>query len=55
MYRDFPRKVDINSPNLISSQTKACGVEILQMEVISFVEFAATSNGSSHNLVRFVV
>lgn len=24
---------------------------ILQMEVISFVEFAATSNGSAHNLV----
>ena len=33
------------------SQSKPSGIEILQMEIISFVEFAATCNGSVHNLV----
>ncbi|KAJ8762560.1 hypothetical protein K2173_007999 [Erythroxylum novogranatense] len=32
------------------SQTKSGCMEILQMEVISFLEFAATCNGSVHNL-----
>ncbi|KAK9271394.1 hypothetical protein L1049_026984 [Liquidambar formosana] len=36
--------------NWANSQAKASGVEIIQMEVISFVEFAATFNGSTHNL-----
>jgi hypothetical protein len=34
-----------------NSQVKSSGVEILQMEVISFIEYVATSNGSTHNLV----
>lgn len=33
------------------SQVKSTEVEILQMEVISFVEFAATLDGNAHNLV----
>lgn len=33
------------------SQVKPTEVEILQMEVISFVEFAATLDGNAHNLV----
>lgn len=37
--------------NWANCQAKASGVEIIQMEVISFVEFAATFNGSTHNLV----
>lgn len=37
--------------NISNSHIKSGGVEILQMEVISFVEFAATSVGSVHNLV----
>ncbi|KAF7830030.1 BEACH domain-containing protein B isoform X1 [Senna tora] len=37
----------------ISSVAKVGGVNSLQMEVISFLEFAATSNGNAHNLVGF--
>lgn len=33
------------------SHLKPTEVEILQMEVISFVEFAATLDGNAHNLV----
>ena len=32
-------------------QLKYGGIEIIQIEAISFVELAATSNGSVHNLV----
>ena len=32
-------------------QLKFGGIEIIQIEAISFVELAATSNGSVHNLV----
>ncbi|XP_059637635.1 BEACH domain-containing protein B [Cornus florida] len=38
------------SSSCINSQVNASGVEGLQIEVISFVELAATLNGSSHNL-----
>ncbi|KAK4276908.1 hypothetical protein QN277_015003 [Acacia crassicarpa] len=34
----------------VSSTSKECRVHSLQMEVMSFLEFAATSNGNSHNL-----
>lgn len=37
--------------NSTNSQIRSSGIEVLQMEVISFVEFAATSIGSVHNLV----
>ncbi|KAH7567643.1 hypothetical protein JRO89_XS07G0111300 [Xanthoceras sorbifolium] len=37
--------------NSTNSHIKSSGVEVLQTEVISFVEFAATSIGSVHNLV----
>ncbi|XP_024170395.1 BEACH domain-containing protein B isoform X2 [Rosa chinensis] len=33
----------------IISQARVCGIEVLQMDVISFLEFAATSNGSPDN------
>lgn len=50
----FTGKLEINSPSRsIKRQTKISSIEILQMEVISFVEFAATCNGSVHNLVGF--
>lgn len=41
---------EIYASNYTDCQGKAVGVEILQMEVISFVEFAATFSGSAHNL-----
>ncbi|RVW65597.1 BEACH domain-containing protein B [Vitis vinifera] len=44
---------EIYASNYTDCQGKAVGVEILQMEVISFVEFAATFSGSAHNLVVF--
>lgn len=37
-----------------NTRVKTSVVEILQMEVISFVELAATSNGSVHNVVCFL-
>lgn len=54
MSKVFPGKHDMSSaPNIsnTNSQSKTNGVEILQTEVISFVEFVATSVESSHNLV----
>lgn len=33
---------------------KASGAQLLQMDLISFVELAATSNGSAHNLVNSI-
>lgn len=39
-----------SSSNCSSSQVRASEVETLQLEVLSFVEFAATSNGSAHNV-----
>ena len=51
-YEGSPRKPEIYATSSsTNSQVKSSGVEILQMEVISFVVFAATSNGSAHNLV----
>lgn len=44
-----PRNFD-STTNCGDNQVKASVVEILQMEVISFVEFAATFSGSAHNL-----
>ncbi|XP_065880379.1 BEACH domain-containing protein B isoform X2 [Euphorbia lathyris] len=38
------------SSSCANGQTKASGTEILQMEIISFVEFAATCDGSVHNM-----
>ncbi|EXB79620.1 BEACH domain-containing protein lvsC [Morus notabilis] len=50
-YYESPREREAySSSNTVDNQAKIHGVEILQMEVISFVEFAATSNGSAHNL-----
>lgn len=47
-----PRKPEIYATSSSTdSQVKSVGVETLQMEIISFLEFAATSNGSAHNLV----
>lgn len=47
-----PRKPEIfATTSSTDGQVKSSGVETLQMEVISFLEFAATSNGSAHNLV----
>lgn len=43
-----------SSSSDISSQAIVCGIEVLQMEVISFVEFVATSNGIADNLVSSV-
>lgn len=34
-----------------TSTTEVKGVNSLQMEALSFVEFAATSNGNTHNMV----
>lgn len=50
-YEGSPRKPEIYATSSsTNNQVKSSGVEILQMEVISFVVFAATSNGSAHNL-----
>ncbi|XP_050124229.1 BEACH domain-containing protein B-like isoform X1 [Malus sylvestris] len=50
-YYESSRSLELPSASSgINSQAKVCGIEILQMEVISFVEFAATSSGSAHNL-----
>lgn len=48
---DFTRKLEISSPsNDKKIESENSNFEILQMEVISFLELAATCNGSSHNL-----
>lgn len=49
--RGFMEKLETASCSSTDGQTKASGIEILQMEIISFSEFAATCNGSVHNLV----
>ncbi|XP_015579782.2 BEACH domain-containing protein B isoform X1 [Ricinus communis] len=50
-YDRFKEKYETAFPSgSADSQTKASGIEILQMEIVSFVEFAATCNGSVHNL-----
>lgn len=47
----FPGHLDKNmSSSSITIQTNISSYEILQMEVISFVEFAATCNGTADNL-----
>lgn len=47
-----PRKPEIYATSSsVDSQVKSSGVEVLHMEIISLVEFAATSSGSAHNLV----
>lgn len=52
----FPGQLDRNlSSSSISNQTKISSFEILQMEVISFVEFAATCNGTVDNLLEVSV
>ncbi|KAG8632803.1 hypothetical protein MANES_18G056822v8 [Manihot esculenta] len=48
--RGFMEKLETASCSSTDGQTKASGIEILQMEIISFSEFAATCNGSVHNL-----
>ncbi|KAM3682516.1 hypothetical protein ACJW31_12G078200 [Castanea mollissima] len=46
-----PRKPEIYATSSsVDGQVKSSGVEVLQMEIISLVEFAATSSGSAHNL-----
>ncbi|KAF3447262.1 hypothetical protein FNV43_RR12442 [Rhamnella rubrinervis] len=53
---EFRRKHEMLSvSNINNSQSKTNGVEILQTEVISFVEFAATSSESAHNLPELSV
>ncbi|KAF9610456.1 hypothetical protein IFM89_022420 [Coptis chinensis] len=47
----MPRKFELCcSSNSTSSQLKPSEVEILQIEIISFVEYAATFTGSAHNM-----
>ncbi|KAJ6709641.1 hypothetical protein OIU74_010693, partial [Salix koriyanagi] len=49
--KGFPGHLDKNmSSSSITIQTNISSYEILQMEVISFVEFAATCNGIADNL-----
>ncbi|KAL5988451.1 hypothetical protein ACLOJK_036215 [Asimina triloba] len=51
-YPDFiPENFNVLS-NSTKGQVKHSEIEILQVEVISFVEFAATLNGNSHNLIH---
>lgn len=38
-----------------NSPLKVEGVDIIQIEVISFVEFASTTCGSAHNLVSYLL
>ncbi|XP_058069394.1 BEACH domain-containing protein B isoform X3 [Magnolia sinica] len=45
----FPQNFELCS-NSSKVQANPSEIEILQMEVISFVEFAATLNGNAHNL-----
>ncbi|KAI3896170.1 hypothetical protein MKX03_000290, partial [Papaver bracteatum] len=45
-----PNLLEPPSLNSTNNQMKASEVQILQMEIISFVEFAATSSGTKHNL-----
>lgn len=48
----YPEKPEFfPASSSVSSMSKECRVNNLQMKVISFLEFAATSNGNSHNLV----
>ena len=48
----FLEKLKIDSPpGIIDGRTETSGVEHLLMEVISFVELAATCNQITHNLV----
>lgn len=54
-YDEFLNFELLSTSSGTNSQAQVCGIEILQMEVISFVEFAATSNGSAHNLVGSLV
>lgn len=44
----------LSSSSDIISQARNCGIEVLQMDVISFLEFVATSNDSAFNLVSSV-
>ncbi|XP_062026093.1 BEACH domain-containing protein B isoform X1 [Rosa rugosa] len=47
---EFLRKNEmLSSSSDIISQARVCGIEVLQMDVISFLEFAATSNGNPDN------
>ncbi|KAM6596704.1 hypothetical protein CsatA_007228 [Cannabis sativa] len=39
-----------STSHIIDNQAKSYGVDILQRELISFLEFAATLSGSAHNL-----
>lgn len=48
---DFLEKPETCYATSSNSPLKVDGVDIIQIEVISFVEFAATSCGSAHNLV----
>ncbi|XP_037496380.1 BEACH domain-containing protein B [Jatropha curcas] len=43
-------KLETSPSSSTNSQKRATGIEILQIEIISFVELAATCNGSVHNL-----
>nr|XP_011458851.1 PREDICTED: BEACH domain-containing protein lvsC isoform X3 [Fragaria vesca subsp. vesca] len=42
----------LSSSSDIISQARNCGIEVLQMDVISFLEFVATSNDSAFNLAE---
>ncbi|XP_061352489.1 BEACH domain-containing protein B, partial [Gastrolobium bilobum] len=42
----------LSASSCTSNTAEASGVNSLQMEVMSFVEFAATSNGNAHNMTE---
>lgn len=48
---EFSVRLDILSSSNCIDPMKIGSAELLQLDVISFVELAATSNGSAHNLV----
>ncbi|XP_031393123.1 BEACH domain-containing protein B isoform X2 [Punica granatum] len=52
---EFSRRLGILYSSNSLDPTKATGAELLQMDLISFVELAATSKGSAHNLPELSV
>lgn len=52
---DFLEKPETYYATSSNCPPKVDGVDLIQIEVISFVEFAATSCGSAHNLVSYLL
>ncbi|QHN94309.1 BEACH domain-containing protein B [Arachis hypogaea] len=42
----------LSAPSSVSNMAEVSGVNNLQLEIISFVEFAATSSGNAHNMAE---